>query len=541
MSEVNLSAGHKLSESHEESAGPSGCTLASRLARSATHPSVLLVEAGGQNDDPSLRNDRFRGALFVHPEIVWPYETVPQEHLNNRRISYVRGKGLGGSSALNFCVWTIGPKGDHNEIARLVGDHEWSWEKAQEHYKRIATTHFPMSQASIKRQLDPARDSHGTTGPIHISWPGDWRDTLPKEMDKVQEFGIPINTDANAGEPLGASVCAQSHFGRRSTASDILVDAPTNLKILTNAQIDRIVFKDRTAVGVEVQGSRILATKEIIISAGALDTPKLLMLSGIGPADHLTDFSIPIIQSIPRVGKGLKDHLLIRTTFKGKARPSNKQPAKGQVNSTLPAIEHLKTANPLREEIGLSCGLVFLKHYPMLETPEFAGLPSSRQRHLQSPTVPTWQFVIDVASPADESEYSNVVGVLFNAESSGEVTLKSTDPAVPAVFDPKFLSHIFDQRIAVEGLRHMLEFTDSVAFSKDVSEPVSVPKGRDDKELLEYWREKGTSMAHMTGTVKMGKDDDEEACVDNRFRVKGVKRLRVADMSVVPIMPKYVA
>lgn len=435
----------------------------------------------------------------------------------------------------------MGPRGDYDEVARLVGDEDWKWENARELYRRMTRTHTPDFQPSVKRYLDLA-EHHGKSGVLNIGYPGDWQENLPQQLNDFEDFGVPINPDHNSGDPIGVAVGAQTnHNDRRSTAADLLIDAPPNLEIMTDTEVKRIVFEDKTAVGVETDGTMLHAIKEVILSAGALDSPKLLMLSGIGQAAQLRKFGIPVVHPVEGIGKGLKDHMIVRIAYRrgtGQAvQPNDTSDIQDEAHKYTLSQRYVTAP---RREIGLSHGLGFLKCAKITQSSEFAALPPERQRHLGDPTVPNYEFVIDGAKPADEHELATLYVALLNIESSGEVTLQSSNHKEQALFDPKMLSHPYDIRVAIEGLREAMAFVDSPAFKQHASEAVEAPKSTSDEDLLGYWAERAASVYHMVGTVKMGRQGDEDACVDKAFKLLGVNKLRVVDTSVVPIMPASV-
>lgn len=309
-------------------AGAAGAVLAARLAHSKKAPSVLLVEAGGKNDSRANRVDAERWLHRMIPAQNWGYKTAPIKGFDGNVIEYDRGKGLGGSTSINFSVWTIGPRDDHDEIARLVGDEEWAWTNAQQRYKRLETYHSSSSDVpdNFKKYADPNPEDHGYHGPIHVGFPRKWERTFESLMDIWLERGTEPNLDHNSGDPIGLSVCVSTAYkGLRSTSADALTGAPSNLDILVDTDVARVVFDGNKAVGIEGgSGRRIYASKEVILSAGALDSPRILMHSGVGPADQLSSFNIPILKANRNVGQHMKDHHHVMFSF---ARADHHRPA----------------------------------------------------------------------------------------------------------------------------------------------------------------------------------------------------------------------
>jgi choline dehydrogenase-like flavoprotein len=278
-----------------------------------------VVEAGGENSNKEWRVSGDRWISRMNPELSYHYTTVPQKHADNREIAYDRGCGLGGSSAINFCCYHIGPKDDHNENARLNGDDHWKWDNVKEKYKSIEMYHgfVPEVPSGVERYLNPRFEDDGKNGPLHIGTPSPWETSLTYKMDIWAQSGYKLRSDLNDGEGLGLAVCPSSAYGGvRTTAADMIVHGPSNLHIVTNSPIHRVLFDGKRAADVvAIDGKTYYANQEVILSAGALDAPKLLMHSGIGPQDQLSKFDIPILHTNTSVGQNLVDHLHCSPTW----------------------------------------------------------------------------------------------------------------------------------------------------------------------------------------------------------------------------------
>ncbi|KAK4981080.1 hypothetical protein LTR28_006830 [Elasticomyces elasticus] len=233
-----------------------------------------------------------------------------------RELDYARGKGLGGSSNINFACYTVGPEDDYDEWARLVGDEAFNWESACRRRHTIEVYHLEGAD-DYQRYAKPSPSDHGHAGPLNIDFARSWERGLVEVLDAAQEHGFGLNLDINLDNPLGIGVVPSiAHRGVRSTAaSAFLVDPPPNLTMITNAVVTKIHFVGKKAVGVVARGEDFDASKDIIISAGALDTPKLLMLSGIGPRQELSRHGIDTLHDLPGVGTNLQDHPLVPITF----------------------------------------------------------------------------------------------------------------------------------------------------------------------------------------------------------------------------------
>ena len=531
-------------------AGASGCTIASQLAKNLKHSTVLLIEAGGQNNVESWRIDGERWLTRMNPEQAWGYQTVPQQHLGGRVLGYDRGKGLGGSTAINFSVWNIGPRDDHDEIARLVDDDEWRWENAQKRYKRLENYNGadPAIQRTYNPYLNPKTEDHGDDGPIKVGFPVVAEKSLASQMDIWKASGYEFNPDANSGNPLGLGLTVNSaQQGLRSTAADMLTDSPSNLHILTDTQIARVLLNGTKAVGVEtLNGQNIYASKEIVLSAGALDTPKLLMLSGVGPEDQLAKFAIPLVHDNPHIGQHLRDHFHVTPTFRRTEHSKSRREyyASEALQKAARIQWETNHTGPL-SEIACASGIGFFKSEAVGTSAELEALPKAQRGHLQRPTVPSYEVVLNGPSaeyfmdPQNSPTLTSIFVVVMNTQSEGSVALQSADPHTPLLYDPAFLSHPFDRRVAIEATREMMRVVDGPKFRTDHIGIVSAPASDNEGDILEYWEKNLSSTWHMCGTCKMGQVEGQDgACVDKEFKVFGTKGLRVADMSVVPILPK---
>jgi choline dehydrogenase-like flavoprotein len=465
-------------------------------------------------------------------------------------VSYDRGKGLGGSSSINLACYTIAPRDDHDEIARLVDDDEWKWVNAQNRYKRLETFYgsAPDVPDQYRKYLSPDPANHGINGPLKIGFPPVWEKSLIDMTDIFIEAGYPSNPDGNSGDPIGLTISPNSAYkGLRTTSADMLVDAPSNLRILTEAQVARIIFEGTTAVGITtLDGQCFFATKDVILSAGSLDSPKILMLSGIGPAQDLRKFDIPVLRDLP-VGQNMHDHHHVFLTWeRAEHTTERKNFFRSKELQAAARAQWEKDQTGKLAEIGCAITIGWLKSDAVYESDEFKALPKHRRDHLRKPTVPIFEVGINPASPEyfidpDNAPALATIAVFnLNTESRGTVTLQSANPNDPALYDPNYFSHPYDRRVAIEGVREVLKVAQHPAFQRDTVRVVDVPKSDSDEDILDHWKKSRTSGStwHMTGTCKMGREGDDDACVDKDFRVLGTKNLRVVDMSVIPLLPK---
>lgn len=354
---------------------------------------MLLIEAGGKNDDKSLKVDSERWGSFMNTDLNWNYHTPPQKHAKGRAINYSRGKGLGGSTAINFACYDIGPKDDFEEWANLVGDDTWRWEHSLQRYRSLETYHGEVP-ANIQKYLNPIAEHHGDNGPLDIGFPFVWERDLPMNMDLFEEYGLPLNPDINSGNPLGMALCPNTALkGQRTTAAAFLEKAPNNLTVLTDTVIDKIILEDKVAVGVEAEGKQFFASKDVILSAGSLDTPKILMLSGIGPKTELQKHSIGLVHELPRVGKGLRDHYGLSMHYLVKDEYNDRGAYYRDPEKVKAAKEQwMKDGTGELSTFACQVGMGFFKSDKIYASEEFKALPKETQSFLQRPTIPCFEI-----------------------------------------------------------------------------------------------------------------------------------------------------
>lgn len=501
-----------------------------------------MLDAGGTNSDSS--NQQFGERHWTLKNAAgynWGYKTVPQENLAEREIDCSRGKGLGGSTAINFCVWTRGSKDDYERWAELTGCDDWKWENVLERFKKIERFHRPRKEYAPF--VDVGTSAHGFDGPIDVGYPDGWEAEFGSYLSDVYQHH-PRNPDPNSGNLSGVGVCQVAAFNRlRVTASAaFLSHVPSNLTVMTGSAVERVLFEGQRVVGVKVAGETYFANREVILSAGAIDSPKLLLLSGIGPADELKDHGIKPVYDLPGVGKNLHDRLFFRlvTTRRpgGYHRTSYIDTPAALVEARKEWATHQSgslSSYHLPQMIG------YFKAGRVIQSKEFQDLGESTRRMLEMERTPDFEILSHNpnAGPAVQSpeQYFAIAVALMNTQSSGTVTLASTNPSTAPLIDPKFLSPPFDCRLAIESLRAALAFLDLECLKKDEVRLAAGPAERGDKELLDYVRHNAISMWHPCSTCKMGPLSEPSTCVDSDFRLLGVQGLRVVDMSVAPSLP----
>ncbi|KAI4114978.1 MAG: hypothetical protein LQ345_004335 [Seirophora villosa] len=525
--------------------GASGCLLASRLSHSLQQLTVLLVDAGGDNTDEAQRSFGERHNTLMTPGYNWGYKTIPQEQLNRREIDYSRGKGLGGSTAINYCVYTRGPEADYEHWADVVGDDFWRWKSVLQRFKKIERFHKPDEDFDDFVRCSDA--SHGYHGEIDVGMTAKWDPSFGEFLDKTAEY-YPRNYDHNSGDPIGIAVCQQTtHNGRRATASGaFLSQRPDNLHVMTDAAVTKVVFQGKKATAIEVNGKKISpglvsARKEVILSAGAVDTPKLLLLSGVGPASDLQKLGIPVTQNLPAIGKNLRDRLFIELVTIQKPDSHHRSAYMGSPEQMAEARKQWATdqTGPLASYF-MPQMIGFIRSDDILASEAFSKLSALNRSGLSGRTKPTYEIISQAPSPSVQapSLYLSTAVAFHGTESGGEITLQSADPNDPPLINPDFLSHPFDRHIAIHAVRETLGFVHTPSLAKDQIRLAAGPKGDGDDDILDYVRNTATSMWHPCGTVKMGKAEDEGTCVDTSFKVVGLEGLRVVDMSVAPFLPR---
>ncbi|KAI1325087.1 hypothetical protein F5Y16DRAFT_423308 [Xylariaceae sp. FL0255] len=494
-------------------AGPAGCSVANSLARAESHPQILLVEAGGPNEESKLRVLSNIYTQFTNESQNWGYKSVPLEQMNNREIPLDAGKGLGGSTAINFMTYTRGPKAEWDEMARVTGDDCWKWRNVERRFRQIENFHN-LIEPEAERYRVSGPGSYGTSGPIHVtSPPGSlWDIDMVKSADVWKACGYPLNPDLSSGDGIGLVVAPLSGYGGvRSTAADLFLGAPPNLDIITHSTVRRVIIEsDRNATGIELADGRIFGcTKEVILSAGVIGSPQILMRSGIGPPKHLKELDIPVVYANDAIGKNLRDHCHVSMYFSAG-------------DDILP---YLYKGPPQGGGI-----MGFFKHRDLLTTPEFQAIAESERFRLIHHFSPAIHPTMGLTSRINVFHLSS--------QGLGDVKLRSNDATTPPLVRPAFLQGSVDEHMVVESTRACLRVMDHPTSPKNRDPMVKheCPKSNSAQDILDYWRENAISTWHGTGTCRIG-HANQSACVDVDLKVHGLQRLRVADLSVLPFLP----
>jgi choline dehydrogenase len=494
-------------------AGSAGCVLANRLTESGKH-SVLLLEAGPRDRNIWIHVPLGYGKLFKATSVNWMYQTEPEPHLNGRSVFQPRGKVLGGSSSINGLLYVRGQHEDYDRW-RQRGNAGWGYDDV-----------LPFFRKAEDQQRGPDH-YHGAGGPLPVS---DTRHPDPLSqafVDAAVQAGLPRNPDFNGAAQEGAGwFQTTTRYGRRaSTARSYLRPARRrhNLRVETAALARRIVFEDRKAVAVEYSQGGVSKTaraaKEILISGGAYNSPQLLQLSGIGPADLLKSHGIDVVLDAPGVGRDLQDHLQVRIVTRCTRAITLNDIVGSRWRSIMMGLQYAAfRKGPLTIAAGTSGA--FLKTDPRLATPD-----------VQIHFLP---FSTDKMGEALHSYSGFSASVCqLRPESRGSLRIRSADPAAAPEIRINYLATETDRTANVEGLKILRRILAAPAlkpFSVEEVEPG--PKVLSDEELLAFCRQRGSTVYHPTSTCRMG--NDPLAVVDQSLRLRGIEGLRVIDASIMP-------
>jgi choline dehydrogenase len=501
-------------------AGSAGCVLAHRLTETG-RDSVLLLEAGGSDRSPWIRVPIGYGRTFADPRFNWMYEAEPDPALNDRRGYWPRGKVIGGSSSINAMVYVRGHRSDFDDW-RAAGNPGWGWEDVLPYFKKLED--HPWGASAF----------HGVGGPVGISDVSAQVHPLCETFVATCEgVGIARTADFNAAQLEGAGLWQVTIRNgiRVSTASAYLRPAlkRRNLELLTHAHVTRVLFTQHRASGVEFvrAGSRQLigARREVIIAAGAVNSPQLLELSGVGDPMRLASLGVAVVAQSPSVGSGLQDHLAATYFYRSKVPTLNEElgPLSGKIKAAL--YYALTRRGPLSMSVNQAGA--FVRGRPGLSRPNlhiyfnpvsYTTRSSTRRRLLNPDPYPAFQMSFNSCRPT----------------SRGSVHARSSDPLQPPAIVPQSLSTPQDVAEIYEGARIVRQIAAAEPLAGvTAGELLPGQQHVSDAEILADFRERAGSVFHACGTCVMGSDPGRSV-VDARLRVHGVAALRVVDAAVFP-------
>jgi choline dehydrogenase len=494
-------------------AGSAGCVLANRLSADGKN-SVLLLEAGPEDKNLWIHVPLGYGKLFKEKTVNWMYQTEPEPELGGRQVFQPRGKVLGGSSSINGLLYVRGQHEDYDRW-RQRGNSGWGYDDVLPYFKKA------------EDQQRGGDKYHGVGGPLTVSNLGHPDPLSAAFIDAAAETGLPVNSDFNGASQEGAGFFQTTTRGgrRASTAMAYLRPAKSrsNLHVETSALAQRILFDGRRARAVEYRQDGALRTasarKEILVCGGAYNSPQLLQLSGVGPADLLKQYGIDVVLDAPGVGNDLQDHMQVRIVMRCPQRITLNDILNHPVRRIMAGARYAAfRSGPLTIAAGTSGA--FFKTNPRLATPDIQihFLPFSTDKmgeklHAQS------GFTASVCQ--------------LRPESRGSLRIRSADPAVPPEIRINYLATETDRRAFIDGMKILRKILAAPALKPFVTEEVEPgPKITSDEDILNFCRQRGSTVYHPTSTCRMG--NDPLAVVDQRLRVRGIEGLRVVDASVMP-------
>ena len=494
-------------------AGSAGCVLANRL--SANGAKVVLLEAGPPDRNPMIHIPAGVLTLLAHPVINWNYQTEPEEATGNRSLHWPRGKVLGGSSSINGMLFVRGNPADFDNWSQM-GARGWSYEECKPYFKSMEN--YPAGD-----------DKHrGKGGPLQID---DYRTILPLTdmfVQAAQQAGHPFVTDLSGETPAeGVGYSQMTRIGRRrgSTAQTFLAAAKKrpNLTVETEAYATKLSFEGKRCTGVWIRqrgkDRHIEAAVEVIVSGGTINSPHLLHVSGIGPADHLREIDVAVVHDLPGVGKNLSDHCTVRISRRAVNTVSINE------LSRFPKVVPEVAKWLLRGNGALTFGVSSAQCY----TTSREGLASPDIQLLFTPA----SYDANEFGVLEKEPGATIAISIARPNSRGEIMATSADPFTRPAIRPNFLSDPDDMRISKEGIRQAREIFAQPAFIKNLADETTPGSDvSDDAGLEKFIRETGRTIYHCVGTCKMG--EDPMSVVDSRLRVHGIDGLRVVDASVMP-------
>ena len=493
-------------------AGSAGCAVANRLSENGRY-TVALLEAGNRDLNPWIHVPVGYFKTMGNPATDWCYKTKACAGLNGRSIPWPRGKVLGGSSSINGLLYVRGQAQDFDDWANL-GNEGWQWDQVLPYFKRSEDWQGKTS------------DLRGEGGPLTVSETRVSRPVIDAWLDTAQNCGYPANEDYNGADQEGVGLYQLTAKKGRRCSSAVAYLNPArgraNLTIITRACVEKLILEGQRVTGVQLANQQLHANKEVILSAGAIGSPQLLMVSGIGSSEELNPHKIAIVKELPGVGQNLQDHLQARPIFKCASSTINTE-ISSWFKQGLIGLEYLlKRTGPMTMAASLGTG--FLKTHLSPERPDI-------QFHIQP-------FSADSPAEGPHKFDAFTASVLqMRPESAGHLSLVSDRFSDHPDIHPNYLATKLDQQTIVAGIKIARDIAKQAPLNGLVTEeysPGSSVGDDDDDSILNWARSTATTIYHPTGTCKMGQDD--MAVVDAQLKVHGIEGLRVADASIMPII-----
>ena len=498
-------------------AGSAGCVLAARLSEDPA-ARVLLLEAGPPDRSIWIHLPIGYGKTMWSPRYNWCFHTDPDPNMNGRRIYWPRGKTLGGSSAINGLIYIRGQHQDYDHWARL-GNAGWSHDEV--------LPYFIRSEANQRG----ANRWHGDSGPLKVSDIGARHELIEAFIDGAQEIGVARNDDFNGAAQEGAGYyqLTTSKGWRCSTATGYLKPARArpNLTVVCEARATGLLIENGRARGVTYlhagRQAQARCEGEVLLCAGAIQSPQLLQLSGIGPAALLRQHDIEVVHDAPGVGENLQDHLQIRLSYEcAKPVTTNDQLNSWVGQATIGLQWLLRRQGPLA--VGINQGGCFMRALSQSATPDIQFHVATLSADMAGGKVHPWSgFTLSICQ--------------LRPESRGRIRITSTDPLAVPSMQPNYLATSADRATAIAGIKAAREIAGTSAMSPYIRREIKPgPQVRDDEGLLQFARDNGATIFHPSGTCMMGPPHDPLAVLDERLRVRGVMGLRVVDCSAMPTL-----
>ncbi len=499
-------------------AGAAGCAVANRLSEDP-EVTVAILEAGGKDSNPLIHMPAGFTKL-TSDDVNWGFKTVPQPQVNNREMHYPQGRTLGGSTSINAMIYIRGHRSDYDEW-RDLGNEGWGYDDVLPYFKKSENNERFVNEF------------HGHGGPLNVADQTQHNPMTRAFVRSAQEAGIPYTPDHNGAQQEGVSYyqVTQRNVRRESAATAFLKPARNrkNLTVITRATATKVLMEGNRAVGIEYlhrkkEARTLYANREVVLSGGAANTPKILLLSGIGPADELKALGIDVVHDLPGVGKNFQDHMDVYIAAEC-SQPISYNGEDRWHKAVMHGIQYLlyKTG-PVTACVAEAGCFVYSK--------EFSG-EDVRSPDIQIHCLPA--YVVDHGRKRIKGHGITINTCNLRPKSIGSVTLRSTNPLDAPNIDPNFLDDPYDWKISIAGFKWGRKILNSPAFKPYIKrELMPGIDSQSDEEIKDYIRKWSKTDYHPVGSCKMGSDD--MAVVDTQLRVHGLNGLRVIDASIMPTL-----